>query len=1175
MSARTDEATLEGSLPLGDGHTRIDDRPTTFVRGGTIGRYLVLSPVGTGAMGVVLAAYDPELDRKIALKLLKPRGSALRRARERLQREAQALAKLGHPNVVAVYDVGVHDEQLFIAMEFVEGQTLGAWMAAAPAVSTGGGVGTSPKAPPPARPWREVLEVFVQAGRGLAAAHDAGLVHRDFKPDNVMLSRDGRVRVMDFGLARVDDDASDSRRTTDVVGSLTQTGALLGTPAYMPLEQFGGGLVDARSDQFSFCVALHEALYGERPFVGETIGELMGGLLEGAVRVPTRGAAVPGWVRVVVLRGLATKPEDRFPSMPALLSALAADPVARRRRIALRLGLGLALVASTWGVISLSGEVEQREATIEERDAVIGEQASELEQKNAALRREVAEQKYLLSVQLGLRASALVATENEAEALLLGVQAVGAYAHDWTAAPREAVMGLEQVLAHDAVNLEASHILEDHEDYLTYADYSPDGARLATASYDGSVRIWDPVRAQLLTTLDHEDEQVVHVEFSPDGSRLATASKDAKARIWDVASGERLFTLVGHEASLHTLAFAPDGTQIATAGLERSVRVWNVRTGALLLTLAGGGEHSVRDLAYTPDGARLVTAGDDAKARVWDAKTGERLATLVGHEGPILAIAIVPDGTQLATASEDRRARLWALETGALVATLEGHGERVSEIAYSPDGKRVTTVSWDKTGRVYDPATGALVVVLEGGHGAGIATLAYAPDGSSIATGSYGGNVAVWDAERGTFRARLRGHSADIWGLAFAPNGRQLATASVDHTARLWDLGEAWVAALEGPETNVHEFAYSPDEAQLATMSTDGRVRLWASETGERLRTLDEGDEDAQGNLAYSPDGNQLAVASRGLLRIWDPRTGRLLGTTRLGSQDSGVSYSPAGTLLRVSDDRATQIFDARTLEPLATFEHAKDRRYSYALDDSRVAITNANVAVQLRDPRTGALVGQLEAPGDTIAKVVYSPDGTELVTVGIERGLRVWDAHRLTPRLTLESSLGAGFVAYSPDGTRLVGGSGPEGVRIWDSRSGKALLHIEREAQETGTGVALFSPDGSRLVVLSDSGFLRIHDVNSGERLVYIDRLLIEHYHLWRDGKRLTTVDANHALETWDIATGEPLTRERIGIVREDGSIAWPIPPRELTRIGCTRLRVFARSYPEARDICEPLQGE
>ncbi len=309
-------------------------------QGTAIGRYVVLSRIGAGAMGVVYAAYDPELDRKVALKLLR---SDARRdpldsgGRTRLLREAQALAKLAHPNVVTVHDVGTKDGRVWIAMEFVEGQTLGAWLSEAP------------------RRWPEIVEVIDRAGRGLAAAHAAGLLHRDLKPDNVMIGVDGRVRVMDFGLARV---GAQSLRSVELppvtdreLGSsalsvrMTQTGAMMGTPAYMAPEQMRGQ-ADARSDQFSLCVTLWEALYGERPFTGETLAELVGAVLRAEVRAPPSERGVPRWLRRVCLRGLATAPESRFASIDALLLAIERGRTRRRQAWVLAGVAGLVAVGA-------------------------------------------------------------------------------------------------------------------------------------------------------------------------------------------------------------------------------------------------------------------------------------------------------------------------------------------------------------------------------------------------------------------------------------------------------------------------------------------------------------------------------------------------------------------------------------------------------------------------------------------------------------------------------------------------------------------------------------------------------------------------------------------------------------------------------------------------------------
>jgi tetratricopeptide (TPR) repeat protein/predicted Ser/Thr protein kinase len=324
-----------------------------LVDGARVGRYQVLELVGEGGMGAVYAAYDPELDRRVALKVLHQAVSrdSASRGRQRLAREAQAMARLSHPNVITVHDVGTFEGAVFVAMEFVEGRTLGRWR-------------------DEEKPSLDALvDVFERAGRGVVAAHDAGLIHRDFKPQNVMVAHDGRVRVLDFGLARPGgeeaEDASGSFSGSFAVSStghlsssgldeaLTADGQVMGTPAYMAPEQHRGRPVDPRCDQFSFCVAFYEAAYGERPFGGGSASSLRKAVLTGDVRDPPPGSEVPDAVRTVLLRGLAVSPDDRYPAMRDLLEALrqAVTPTKRNPvRFAAAAAIGLSIAGGLWSL---------------------------------------------------------------------------------------------------------------------------------------------------------------------------------------------------------------------------------------------------------------------------------------------------------------------------------------------------------------------------------------------------------------------------------------------------------------------------------------------------------------------------------------------------------------------------------------------------------------------------------------------------------------------------------------------------------------------------------------------------------------------------------------------------------------------------------------------------------
>lgn len=404
---RGDTAETMMTVPLGDVQRDRSGRragnkspdPGRYERGSTIGRYMVLEFLGRGGMGVVYLAYDPELDRRVAIKVLRTRASL--RVRQRLEREARALARLSHPNVVQVYDAGVHEGHLFMAMEFIEGYALDEWCKNEPAPH-----------------WRDILQVYMQVGRGIAAAHDKGMVHRDIKPANLLLGNDGRVCVADFGLAAahesglqsssdgIPDSILDSSHISDKAGekagaldsgsitnpqsassdgdlsldtsgdgliskpslsslrarledSMTRTGALMGTPAFMAPEQQATGACSPATDQYSFCASLYSSLYGILPFsvanIRKQLGELLRQKEELDIAPPPADSAVPTWLHDVILRGLAADADERHPSMNGLLDALGDDPMIRRRAAVRRFGwivVGLVVVGLLVALVS-------------------------------------------------------------------------------------------------------------------------------------------------------------------------------------------------------------------------------------------------------------------------------------------------------------------------------------------------------------------------------------------------------------------------------------------------------------------------------------------------------------------------------------------------------------------------------------------------------------------------------------------------------------------------------------------------------------------------------------------------------------------------------------------------------------------------------------------------------
>jgi WD40 repeat protein len=872
--------------------------------------YEILDVLARGGQGVVYRARHRVLGRLVALKVLLSGGHAGPAELQRFRTEAEAVARLQHPHVVQIYEVGEHDGLPYLALEYLEGGSLAQKLQGTPL-------------PPP-----ETARLVETLARAVGAAHQRGIVHRDLKPANVLLTADSTPKVTDFGLAK----------KLDAAGP-TATGAILGTPSYMAPEQAEnrGQPVGPAADVYALGAILYELLTGRPPFQAATPMDTIMQVMK-AEPVPPRRLQpkLPRDLETVCLKCLQKEPTRRYASALALADdlerfrqgrPLTARPVGvaeRGWRWCRRNPLAVAVVASLLvGTVVATYFAVQAAAQAVEADANARRANEEADRTRQA--KQVSDQRlYVADMRLAERAwednsigRLLELLEGQQPEHTDGVDLRGFEWHYWWRRCHAELLRLD-----------------GHAAFFHAVAYSPDGRRLATGSHEGA-RVWDAATGQELLSLLGHPNVVFLVAYSPDGRRLATASAQAvrrktssgedfsfeggtTVRIWDGLTGQELLSFKGRMDFLFGLVYSPDGRRLATASQE-GAQVWDAATGQELLSVKGPIGTGL-GVAFSPDGRRLATASHEG-ARVWDAATGQELLAFKGHRGSVHGVAYSPDGRRLATASADRTARVWDAATGQPLLTCQGHAGEVHSVAFSSDGRHLATAAEDQTARVWDAATGQQLLALKG-QAICSQGLAYSPDGRHLATA--GSPAQVWSTVPGQESLIFRGHMAAVRGVAFDGDGRRLATASDDGTAWVWDAATGQqLLILEGHKSTVTGVAFRPNRGHLATTAADGKVRVWDASTGRQILAF-EGHKSWVNGVAYSPDGRRLATAPReGSVRVWDADTGQeLLALKGNPDEYASVAYSPDGRRLAAGSgsmggDHAVRVWDAVTGEEL------------------------------------------------------------------------------------------------------------------------------------------------------------------------------------------------------------------------------------------------------------------
>jgi WD40 repeat protein len=1042
-------------------------------------------------MGVVYKARHLALKRTVALKMVRAGAHADPQEVTRFRVEAEAVARLSHPNIVQVCEVGTHGGLPFCALEFVDGGSLAQRL------------GGQPLAPKEAARLVELL-----AG-AVSLAHSRNVIHRDLKPANVLLTADGTPKVSDFGLAR----------RLDADSGQTQAGAVMGTPSYMAPEQASGRAHEAgpAADVYALGAILYACLTGRPPFRGATALETLEQVRSAEPVAPRLlRPGVPHDLETICLKCLQKEPERRYASARELADDLgrfgrgepvAARPVGSAERLAKwvrrRPALAALFLVSAVAVVSLIG-IAAGWWYVQQRERVLDLQT--IAREEAETRKAEAEGREKTERSLRLEAEG---ARRDADRYLYLNRVLLAHS-EWRADNVRRARQLLDDCPEDLRNWEWHYLRRLPSDLLTFRGhtgevycvaFSPDGRRLASGGGGGTVKVWDAATGQEVFSPRGHAGPVQCVAFSPDGTRLASGGRDQTVRVWDLQTGQGALSLQGHKGVVFGVAFSPDGTRLFSASQEGSVRVWDAGTGrgdALTLNvrplpelfLGKGYTGTVSSMAFSPDGKRIAASHNvydaqwrqyKSKVRVWDLQTDQEVFTFQVDNEFVHSLAFSPGGKRLAAGSggvdsvgkEDNtgRVRVWDMQTGQGIASIRGHAGTVRRVAFSADGKRLASGSGDKTVKVWDATTGHELLTLRG-HDGSVFGVDFSPDGRRLASASgrtsQPGEVTVWDVATNREPVTLRGHRGAVTGVAFSPDGRRLAVGDLlkrgEVAVRDATTGHT-TSTLRGHHGIVTGVAFSPDGRTLAAAGGDftepGEVTVWDAATGKSMLRL-RGHEGHAYSVAFSPDGKLLAAGG-------------------------GSTYTALGKQRRVW----LKVWDATTGQELLDLRGHTGavRSVAFSPDGKRLASASEDHTVRLWEMATGQELLALKAHDMVVTVVAFSPDGRRLASGSWDGTVKVWDAQAGEHLMTLRGHThSVTSVAFSPDGTRLASASEdssmmPEGeeliwggtpgeVKIWDTTVGQEALTLG----EGGKRVA-FSPDGRRLAGVSADWSVKIWD--------------------------------------------------------------------------------------------------